>query len=338
MTIIICGSQMKNQYLPGPLFGSFSFINVSCGKEEMDDVHDSWKNIVEVALVTKIVHNLYKAWKVSREECSIGVISPYTAQIVEIKERIGKKFQCYDGFVVNVMLVDELQGKEEDVIILTTVRSCDGSLAFLSNNLRTNFALPKARHCLWILGHEKPLSNSDPIWKSIIKDSKDRNCFFNVEEDEELAEFVIEVKRELDQLDQLNEMLDADSLLLKNARWKVLCSESFRKSFEKIKSSQTKKLVISLLLRLASGWRPKKRNIDITCEKSKQILKQFKVKDLYLVCSVDVVMEDWYKQVLRVWDLLQLVDIPKLAKHLDTVFCSYTDDFLSFCKVKCLEG
>ncbi|KAL5567457.1 hypothetical protein UlMin_024032 [Ulmus minor] len=121
----------------------------------------------------------------------------------------------------------------------------------------------------------------------------------------------LEVKRELDEFDQLNGLLDADSLL-------------FRKSFEKIKSSQMKKLVINLLLRLASGWRPKKRNIDITY--------------LYLVCSVEVVMEDWYMQILRVWDLLPLVDIPKLAKHLDTVFGSYIDDFLSFCKVKCLEG
>ena len=49
-------------------------------------------------------------------------------------------------------------------------------------------------------------------------------------------------------------------------------------------------------------------------------------------------MEDWYLQILRVWDLLPLVDISKLAKHLDTVFGSYTDDFVSFCKVKYLEG
>lgn len=47
-------------YLSGPLFGPYSFINLSCGKEEMDDDHYSWKNMLEVAVVLKIVENLYE--------------------------------------------------------------------------------------------------------------------------------------------------------------------------------------------------------------------------------------------------------------------------------------
>lgn len=42
------------------LFGPYSFINISCGKEEMDDVQCCIKNMVEVAVVTRIVHNMYK--------------------------------------------------------------------------------------------------------------------------------------------------------------------------------------------------------------------------------------------------------------------------------------
>ena len=132
----------------------------------------------------------------------------------------------------------------------------------------------------------------------------------------------------------------------------VLFSQNFKNSFEKIKSLQMKKLVIYLLGMLASGWRPKKRNTNIICDQSKQILKQFKVKDLYIVCSVDVVQKSCYIQVLKVWDILPLVDIPELVNHLDTIFCTYTelvnhldtifctytDDFLKRCKAKCLEG
>ena len=72
---------------------------------------------------------------------------------------------------------------------------------------------------------------------------------------------------------------------------------------------------------------------------SKQILKQFKVKDLYLICSIDIGKEYWSNiQVLKIWDVLPLVNIPKLIKHLDAMFLQYTDDFLSLCKVQCIEG
>lgn len=62
------------------------------------------------------------------------------------------------------------------------------------------------------------MSKNDSVWKSIICDAKNRNCFFNIEEDKEMSDFVNEIKKELDQLD---EVFDANSPLFKNARWKV---------------------------------------------------------------------------------------------------------------------
>lgn len=96
---------------------------------------------------------------------------------------------------------------------------------------------------------------------------------------------------------------------------------------------------MNLLLRLANGWRPKQRNVGIICDKSKLALKQFKVKDLYVICSVDIDHEEFrHIQVLKVWDLLPLVDIPKLVKRLDSMFLTHTDEFLNHCKEKCIEG
>lgn len=118
----------------------------------------------------------------------------------------------------------------------------------------------------------------------------------------------------------------------------ILFSESFRISFEEIESFQIKKLVLNLLWMLATGWRPKKRNVNITCYQSKQILKKFKVRDLYVVISVDIVKRSKHIQVLKVWDILQLAYIPELVKHLDIMFCTYSDDFIKRCKEKCLEG
>lgn len=75
------------------------------------------------------------------------------------------------------------------------------------------------RHCLWILGNEKQLSNGDSIWEDLICDAKVRGCFFNADDDKNLLKVIMEVKRDLNQLEDL---LDADSVLFRNARWKVL--------------------------------------------------------------------------------------------------------------------
>ncbi|XP_060669178.1 uncharacterized protein LOC112493111 [Ziziphus jujuba] len=210
-------------YLPGPLFGPYSFINVSCGKEEMDYFKYSRKNMLEVAIVVKIIDNLYKAWKESKQQLSIGITSPYTAQVLEIRERLEQKYKCFDGFKVKVRLIDELQGEEDDIIILSTVRSnCGGSIGLLSDLQRTNVALTRARHSLWILGNERALSESESFWTHIVHDAKERQCFFNFDEDENLRKFIIEVKTELDQFDEL---LDADSFLFRSARWEVINSD-----------------------------------------------------------------------------------------------------------------
>jgi len=63
-------------------------------------------------------------------------VSPYNAQVRAIKEKFGKAYSRYDGF----------QGAEEDIIIISTVRSNeDGSVGFLSNLQRTNVALTRAK-------------------------------------------------------------------------------------------------------------------------------------------------------------------------------------------------
>ncbi|KDP36308.1 hypothetical protein JCGZ_09523 [Jatropha curcas] len=47
-------------YLPGPMFGPYSFINVTGGREEVDDVGRSQRNMAEAAVVLKLIHCLYK--------------------------------------------------------------------------------------------------------------------------------------------------------------------------------------------------------------------------------------------------------------------------------------
>ena len=82
----------------------------------------------------------------SKEKISVGVVSPYLAQVEAIKENIGRDYSNCSSFSVKVSSVDGFQGGEKDIIIISTVRSNrSSSIGFLSSNQRTNVALTRAR-------------------------------------------------------------------------------------------------------------------------------------------------------------------------------------------------
>uniref|UniRef100_A0A803NBG7 UvrD-like helicase ATP-binding domain-containing protein n=1 Tax=Chenopodium quinoa TaxID=63459 RepID=A0A803NBG7_CHEQI len=328
----------EKRYLEGLFFGPYSFINITEGKEEFDDNGQSRKNMVEAAVVRAIVLRLYKGWCKSpcNKKVSIGVISPYSAQVKAIERMIGQRFSNLENFTVNIKSIDAFQGAEEDIILLSLVRSNNfGEIGFLSNPQRLNVALTRARHCLWVLGNGKTLAKANLIWRDFITDAKERKCFFNANEDEKISETIIYVKKELDQLDDL---LSGNSVLFRNARWKVLFASNFIKSFSKLQSSQTKMHVFNLIGKLSNGWRPRKIKVDPPCESSVRIVKQFKVQGLYVICSNDIVKESEYFQVMRVWDILPLEAVAELVKRIDKHYGLFTEEFVRCCKKKCIEG
>ena len=67
------------------------------------------------------------------------------------------------------------------------------------------------------MGNEKALVEAD-IWQDILYDVKKKKCFFNAEEDKELAQVIVNVKCELNELDDL---FDKVSTIFRAARWKV---------------------------------------------------------------------------------------------------------------------
>ena len=71
---------------------------------------------------------------------------------------------------------------------------------------------------MWILGNERTLTYTQSICGSLVIDAKNRSCFFNADDDKDLAKTILEVKKELDEFDDL---LNADSVLFKNSKWKV---------------------------------------------------------------------------------------------------------------------
>ncbi|KAI3903276.1 hypothetical protein MKW98_031930 [Papaver atlanticum] len=319
---VLCKSY-ERRYLQGPMFGPYSFISTSDGRDEQDNVAHSRRNMVEVASILKIVRKLFRAWDGAREKLTIGIISPYAAKVAAIQEKLGHRYEQLEYFAVRVKSIDGFQG-EEDIIIISTVRSnSEGSIGFLSNLQR----------CLWIVGDDTTLFRSGSCWNALVSDAKERHCLFNASEDNDLAKAALKAKKELDQLDDL---LNGVSILFKTAKWKVLFSDNFRKSFARLKSIQTQKSVINLLLKLSNGWSPKK--VDSICGNSLQLVKQFKVGQLYVISAVDIMKYSSYVQVLKIWDILPVEEMPKLVKRLDSIFSMYTDDFVNRCRERNADG
>nr|GEY47095.1 UvrD-like helicase, ATP-binding domain, P-loop containing nucleoside triphosphate hydrolase [Tanacetum cinerariifolium] len=93
------------------------------------------------------------------------------------------------------------------------------------------------------------------------------------------------------------ELEQFDNLLNRN---NVFFSDDFRRSFAKLTCDGLKKLVLNLLLRLSTGWRPENRNSGLSAEDSSQSLNQLNVEGLYILSTIDIVKDIKYVQVIKV--------------------------------------
>jgi hypothetical protein len=53
------------------------------------------------------------------------------------------------------------------------------------------------RYCLWILGNATTLSNSGSIWADLVRNAKDRRCFFNASSDKAISHVIAKQKSDL---------------------------------------------------------------------------------------------------------------------------------------------
>ncbi|WJX63857.1 hypothetical protein P8452_48692 [Trifolium repens] len=200
---IVMEESYNKSFLEGEMYASYSFINIAEGKEKFGRGH-SLKNMVEVAVISEIIQSLNREFMRTKKKVSIGIISPYNAQVYEIQEKVKQYTRVSNSdFSVSVRSVDGFQGGEEDIIIISTVRSNgSGKVGFLSNRQRTNVAMTRARYCLWILGNAATLINSDSVWRNVVLDAKRRDCFHNANENKKLAVAIEDVLFELELLEE----------------------------------------------------------------------------------------------------------------------------------------
>ena len=103
-------------------------------------------------------------------ESDIGIISPYADQVKIIQENTEIEVKTVDGF----------QGREKEIIIISTVRSNDnGNIGFLSDLRRLNVAITRAKRKLIIIGNKDTLI-TNPTYKRLINFCEDENLLEKV--------------------------------------------------------------------------------------------------------------------------------------------------------------
>ncbi|KAL4218612.1 Helicase MOV-10 [Mactra antiquata] len=165
------------------------------GKSEREASSPSYFNRDEIAQVEKYLHLLLndkkKGLKVLPKD--IGIISPYRKQVQKLRDMIKKKNFGRTGEII-VGSVEEFQGQENKIIIISTVRSQDNcvheeppdgehnikisitQLGFVRNPKRFNVALTRARSLLIVVGN--PLSlEKDPNWKKFLDHCDSNRCY-----------------------------------------------------------------------------------------------------------------------------------------------------------------
>ncbi|MCI6573384.1 MAG: AAA domain-containing protein [Firmicutes bacterium] len=162
---------------------------VNCDKHDFNDngstsVQNPQEADVVCELLNKINNeysNMIKSNKIKVEidnernidtRPSIGVICTYGDQAGLIKRKLKGKLQSYEGFSQSndnklaISTVDDFQGDERDIIILSMVRNPikrTGNYDFIKKFERINVALSRARKLLIVVGNKDFLSNCGVI-------------------------------------------------------------------------------------------------------------------------------------------------------------------------------
>ena len=104
------------------------------------------------------------------DEEDIGIISPYADQVKIIQDKTPVEVKTVDGF----------QGREKEIIIISTVRSnYNGNIGFLSDLRRLNVAITRAKRKLIIIGNKNTLKNN-PTYARLIDFVEDENLLFEI--------------------------------------------------------------------------------------------------------------------------------------------------------------
>uniref|UniRef100_A0A3Q4GL09 RNA helicase n=1 Tax=Neolamprologus brichardi TaxID=32507 RepID=A0A3Q4GL09_NEOBR len=152
------------------------------GKDEREANSPSFFNVSEIEVLidylTKLMETQGKKGLPKLSATDIGIIAPYRKQVEKIQKAlrfVPALSRWSDLKELKVGSVEEFQGQERKIIMVSTVRSSinyvkmdrDFNIGFLSNEKRFNVALTRARSLLIVVGNPVILKK-DPTWEKFI--------------------------------------------------------------------------------------------------------------------------------------------------------------------------
>ncbi|KFV61329.1 Putative helicase MOV-10, partial [Dryobates pubescens] len=155
-----------------------------CGEDQREAKSPSFFNTAEIEVLVRYLKKLLQSGgkkgipSISPKE--IGIISPYRKQVEKIRRAITSLDPDLKALPdinqLKVGSVEQFQGQERRVILISTVRSCNEFLAldetfrlgFLKNPKRLNVAITRAKALLIVVGNPAVLSK-DQHWQRFLR-------------------------------------------------------------------------------------------------------------------------------------------------------------------------
>ncbi|XP_037835264.1 putative helicase mov-10-B.1 [Kryptolebias marmoratus] len=151
------------------------------GTKERDTSSPSLYNMAEVDVLKEylksLIKHLHKQGVDSVEPQEIGIIAPYRKQVEKIQRALQTDRDLIKENLENILVgtVEAFQGKEFNVILVSTVRSNPKltepnqniTLGFLSHAKRFNVAMTRARSLLIVVGDPR-LLETDSMWNKFV--------------------------------------------------------------------------------------------------------------------------------------------------------------------------
>ena len=136
-----------------------------CGyEEEAGDDGQSLQNKEEARLMDRHFKALLSRYT---SACSVGILSPYRAQVRLLQEGTQSGYGAQVDVTVNT--IDSFQGQERDIIYISLVRSNDRSeIGFLKDYRRMNVAMTRARKKLVMIGDSATLGK-DTFYEGLLE-------------------------------------------------------------------------------------------------------------------------------------------------------------------------
>ncbi|XP_072540773.1 putative helicase mov-10-B.1 [Salminus brasiliensis] len=150
------------------------------GKDEREANSPSFFNVSEIEVLINYLNKLKltqgKNGLPKLSASDIGIIAPYRKQVEKIRKAIKTVKELNQWTDIKVGSVEEFQGQEKTVIMVSAVRSSityvkmdqDFNIGFLTNEKRFNVAMTRAKALLIVVGNPVIL-NKNATWQRFIR-------------------------------------------------------------------------------------------------------------------------------------------------------------------------